>query len=90
MTDVATDGWAPWGPAIVTKDLIPDPQVLNIWTRRNGVIQQNATTGDMISIYDSSRRILAVRLSSLTFTVTDGINRISQRVSSAHALREPD
>ncbi|KAJ8473350.1 hypothetical protein ONZ45_g16328 [Pleurotus djamor] len=42
------DGWAPWGPAIVSTNLIPDPQTLNIWTRVNGVLQQNATTADMI------------------------------------------
>ncbi|PBK77108.1 hypothetical protein ARMSODRAFT_999475 [Armillaria solidipes] len=42
------DGWAPWGPAIVTTDIIPDPQVLNLHTKVNGVTQQNATTADMI------------------------------------------
>ncbi len=60
------DGYAPFGPAIVTTgmidwwlcicgalnrnpiDIIPDPQVLNIHTRVNGVTQQNATTADMI------------------------------------------
>ncbi|KAF7441369.1 hypothetical protein PC9H_001719 [Pleurotus ostreatus] len=42
------DGWAPWGPAIVSTNIITDPQALNIWTRVNGVLQQNATTADMI------------------------------------------
>ncbi|KAJ7153542.1 hypothetical protein C8R43DRAFT_449590 [Mycena crocata] len=42
------DGWAPWGPAIVSTSIIPDPQVLNLWTRVNGVTQQNDTTGSMI------------------------------------------
>ncbi|KAL0950440.1 hypothetical protein HGRIS_010389 [Hohenbuehelia grisea] len=42
------DGWAPWGPAIVSTNIIPDPQVLNIWTKVNGVTKQNATTADMI------------------------------------------
>jgi len=42
------DGWAPWGPAIVSTSIIPDPQVLNIWTKVNGVTKQNATTADMI------------------------------------------
>ncbi|KAJ7600719.1 hypothetical protein C8J56DRAFT_911097 [Mycena floridula] len=32
------DTWAPWGPAIT----------LNIWTKVNGVTQQNASTADMI------------------------------------------
>jgi len=42
------DGWAPWGPAIVSTNIIPDPQVLNLWTKVNGVIQQNDTTANMI------------------------------------------
>jgi 2-keto-4-pentenoate hydratase/2-oxohepta-3-ene-1,7-dioic acid hydratase in catechol pathway len=42
------DGWAPWGPAIVTTSLIPDPQVLNLWTKVNGVTMQNDTTASMI------------------------------------------
>lgn len=42
------DGWAPWGPAIVTKDVVPDPQALNIWTKVNGVTQQNSSTANMI------------------------------------------
>ncbi|KAJ7779530.1 hypothetical protein B0H14DRAFT_2962275 [Mycena olivaceomarginata] len=42
------DGWAPWGPAIVTTSLIPDPQVLNLWTKVNGVTMQNDTTANMI------------------------------------------
>jgi len=42
------DGWAPWGPAIVSTNIIPDPQVLNIWTKVNGITQQNDTTANMI------------------------------------------
>jgi len=42
------DGWAPWGPAIVSTSIIPDPQVLNIWTKVNGVMMQNDTTANMI------------------------------------------
>ncbi|PFH48532.1 hypothetical protein AMATHDRAFT_5730 [Amanita thiersii Skay4041] len=42
------DGWAPWGPAIVSTDVIPDPQTLNIWTKVNGVTMQNETTANMI------------------------------------------
>ncbi|KAF8887406.1 hypothetical protein BD779DRAFT_1441029 [Infundibulicybe gibba] len=42
------DGWAPWGPAIVSTNLIPDPQVLNIWTKVNGVTMQNSSTANMI------------------------------------------
>lgn len=42
------DGWGPWGPAIVTTDVIPDPQTLNLWTKVNGQTMQNASTADMV------------------------------------------
>ncbi|KAG7092309.1 hypothetical protein E1B28_008671 [Marasmius oreades] len=42
------DGWAPWGPALVTTDVIPDPQTLHLFARKNGELKQNATTADMI------------------------------------------
>ncbi|KAJ3763488.1 hypothetical protein EV360DRAFT_91858 [Lentinula raphanica] len=42
------DGWAPWGPALVTKDLIPNPQNLSIFAKVNGVTMQNDTTANML------------------------------------------
>ncbi|KAF7297114.1 Fumarylacetoacetate hydrolase domain-containing protein 2 [Mycena indigotica] len=42
------DTWAPWGPAIVSTNLIKDPQSLNLWTKVNGVTMQNDTTANMI------------------------------------------
>ncbi|KAG6897973.1 hypothetical protein C0992_007927 [Termitomyces sp. T32_za158] len=42
------DGWAPWGPAIVSTNVISDPQTLNIWTKVNGETKQNDTTANMI------------------------------------------
>lgn len=30
------DGWAPYGPGIVTSNIIKDPQALRIWTKVNG------------------------------------------------------
>ncbi|KAJ7153540.1 hypothetical protein C8R43DRAFT_1002429 [Mycena crocata] len=42
------DGWAPWGPAIVSTSIITDPQNLTVWTRVNGVLKQNETTFNMI------------------------------------------
>jgi 2-keto-4-pentenoate hydratase/2-oxohepta-3-ene-1,7-dioic acid hydratase in catechol pathway len=30
------DGWAPYGPGIVTRQIIKDPQALKIWTKVNG------------------------------------------------------
>lgn len=42
------DGWAPFGPAIVTHDVIRDPNALGIWTRLNGRTVQASNTRDMI------------------------------------------
>ncbi|KAJ7079957.1 hypothetical protein B0H15DRAFT_997648 [Mycena belliarum] len=42
------DGWAPWGPAIVSTSIIKDPQKLKLWTKVNGVMKQNDTTASMI------------------------------------------
>lgn len=42
------DGWAPYGPGIVRKDLIGDPQGLHIWTKVNGREVQRSETRDMI------------------------------------------
>ena len=42
------DGWAPFGPAIVSPDLIPNPQDLEIWTKVNGTEMQRSRTSDMI------------------------------------------
>ncbi|KAJ7237365.1 hypothetical protein C8J57DRAFT_1375517 [Mycena rebaudengoi] len=42
------DGWAPWGPAIVSTNIIKHPQNLHLWTKVNGVLKQNDTTASMI------------------------------------------
>ncbi|KAF7360680.1 Fumarylacetoacetate hydrolase domain-containing protein 2 [Mycena venus] len=42
------DGWAPWGPAIMSTNIIKDPQNLKLWTKVNGVLKQNDTTARMI------------------------------------------
>ncbi|WP_221585696.1 fumarylacetoacetate hydrolase family protein [Microbacterium sp. G2-8] len=42
------DGFTPVGPYVVTADEIPDPQALSIWTRVDGELLQDATTGQMI------------------------------------------
>ncbi|POR36679.1 Fumarylacetoacetate hydrolase domain-containing protein 2 [Tolypocladium paradoxum] len=44
----AFDGWAPYGPGIVSGNVIRDPQKLKIWTKVNGKTLQNGTTADMI------------------------------------------
>ena len=42
------DGWAPFGPGIVSPSIINDPQTLRIFTKVNGEIVQDSSTKDMI------------------------------------------
>lgn len=42
------DGWAPFGPGIVSSKLIPDPNNLQISTKLNGQTVQSSSTKDMI------------------------------------------
>ncbi|KAI9871867.1 MAG: hypothetical protein M1830_002353 [Pleopsidium flavum] len=42
------DGWAPFGPGIVSSSLIKDPQNLRISTKLNGKVVQESSTKDMI------------------------------------------
>lgn len=42
------DSFAPLGPWLVTKDEIPDPQNLRLWTEVNGVRRQDGSTSTMI------------------------------------------
>ncbi|KAJ8109290.1 hypothetical protein ONZ43_g6176 [Nemania bipapillata] len=42
------DGWAPFGPGIVSSQVIKDPQTLKISTRLNGKTVQESNTADMI------------------------------------------
>lgn len=42
------DGWAPYGPGIVSSALIKDPQALRISTKVNGKTVQDSSTKDMI------------------------------------------
>ncbi len=42
------DSFGPVGPYLVTKDEVPDPQALSLWTEIDGVRRQNGTTANMI------------------------------------------
>jgi len=42
------DSFAPFGPWLVTKDEVPDPQRLKLWLDVNGRRRQDGTTADMI------------------------------------------
>jgi 2-keto-4-pentenoate hydratase/2-oxohepta-3-ene-1,7-dioic acid hydratase in catechol pathway len=45
---VSLDSWFPWGPAIVTRDEVPDPDALSISLSLNGETVISGTTGDTI------------------------------------------
>jgi 2-keto-4-pentenoate hydratase/2-oxohepta-3-ene-1,7-dioic acid hydratase in catechol pathway len=49
------DGEAPIGPYITPKEFIPDPQLIHMTTRVNGVVKQDGETSDMI--YDVRHQI---------------------------------
>lgn len=57
------DTFCPLGPAIVTKDEIPDPNALHLSTMLNGQTMQNSHTGDMIF---SVRKLIAFLSGSTT------------------------
>jgi len=42
------DSFAPIGPWLVTRDEVPDPQALRVWSEVNGELRQNGNTADMI------------------------------------------
>jgi 2-keto-4-pentenoate hydratase/2-oxohepta-3-ene-1,7-dioic acid hydratase in catechol pathway len=42
------DGFTPTGPFVVTRDEIPDPQDLHIWTILDGQTMQDASTSQMV------------------------------------------
>jgi 2-keto-4-pentenoate hydratase/2-oxohepta-3-ene-1,7-dioic acid hydratase in catechol pathway len=44
----SADTFCPLGPWLVTRDEIPDPQALNLWTKVDGELMQNGTTADML------------------------------------------
>lgn len=44
----SADGFAPLGPWLVTRDEVPDPQNLRLWTEVDGVRMQDGTTADMV------------------------------------------
>ena len=64
------DTHLPLGPWIVTKDEIPDPQVLRITTRLNGVTKQDSNTRQMVF---SVQRIIAELSAGMTLYPGDVI-----------------
>lgn len=48
LTGKSSDGFAPVGPYVVTKDAVEDPNQLQLTTKVNGELRQNSNTSDMI------------------------------------------
>jgi 2-keto-4-pentenoate hydratase/2-oxohepta-3-ene-1,7-dioic acid hydratase in catechol pathway len=68
------DGFCPLGPAIVTRDEIPNPNDLRIKTTLNGQVMQDNTTGDMIfdvpSVIESLSSTMTLRPGAVILTGT--------------------
>ncbi|MGB7156703.1 MAG: fumarylacetoacetate hydrolase family protein [Tepidisphaeraceae bacterium] len=68
------DGFCPLGPAIVTKDEIPNPNGLAIKTILNGQTMQDLTTGDMIfdvpALIESLSSTMTLRAGAVILTGT--------------------
>jgi len=65
------DTFAPFGPAVVTADEIPDPQALALKTIRNGQVVQDSTTAEMIF---SVRKLIAFASEMVTLLPGDIIS----------------
>ena len=63
MVGKASDGFAPIGPWLVTRDRVPDPNNLKLQTFVNGVQRQDWTTKDMIF---NCRKLIAYVTSIMT------------------------
>jgi 2-keto-4-pentenoate hydratase/2-oxohepta-3-ene-1,7-dioic acid hydratase in catechol pathway len=68
------DTFCPLGPAIVTRDEIPNPNALRIKTILNGQVMQDHTTGDMIfdvpALIESLSSTMTLRAGSVILTGT--------------------
>jgi len=49
MKGKSADTFAPCGPWLVTRDEVPDPNKLRLWTRVNGETRQDSNTSDMLA-----------------------------------------
>src|SRR5207248_1493777 len=68
------DGFCPLGPAIVTRDEIPNPNALRIRSELNGQTMQDHTTSDMIfdvpALIESLSSTMTIRAGSVILTGT--------------------
>jgi 2-keto-4-pentenoate hydratase/2-oxohepta-3-ene-1,7-dioic acid hydratase in catechol pathway len=68
------DGFCPLGPALVTKDEVPNPNALRLRTLLNGKVMQDHTTGDMIfdvpALIESLSSTMTLRQGAVILTGT--------------------
>lgn len=68
------DGFAPYGPYLVTADEVPDPQVLPVTLDVNGVRRQDGNTADMIfsvaELVSFASRVYTLEPGDVIFTGT--------------------
>ncbi|MCL6640730.1 MAG: fumarylacetoacetate hydrolase family protein [Candidatus Rokubacteria bacterium] len=62
------DTFAPMGPAVVHRSLVPDPQALRLRTRVNGQVRQDSTTAHMVF---SVAQLISVLSAGLTLEPGD-------------------
>jgi 2-keto-4-pentenoate hydratase/2-oxohepta-3-ene-1,7-dioic acid hydratase in catechol pathway len=69
-----SDGFAPLGPWLVTRDLVPDPNNLRLQTRMNGEIRQDSNTSEMIfncrKLISYVTNIMTIEAGDILFTGT--------------------
>jgi len=74
MAGKMSDGFAPLGPWLVTRNLVPDPNDLRLQTRVNGEIRQDWNTRDMIfncrEIISYVSGIMTIKPGDIIFTGT--------------------
>ncbi|HVX42681.1 MAG TPA: fumarylacetoacetate hydrolase family protein [Mycobacteriales bacterium] len=68
------DGFAPYGPYLVTPDEIPDPQNLDVTLEVNGKVRQDGNTADMIftvaELVSFSSKLMTLEPGDVIFTGT--------------------
>ena len=82
------DRSCPIGPWVVTRDEIPNPQVLGLRLRVNGVVKQDGNTGDMIYPVDATIEWCSKGMTLLPGAVIatgtpDGVASLAPRRSSS-------
>ncbi|KWF06549.1 5-carboxymethyl-2-hydroxymuconate isomerase [Burkholderia pseudomultivorans] len=74
MAGKMSDGFAPLGPWLVTRDLVPDPNNLHLQTRMNGEVRQDSNTSEMIfnckEIISYVASIMTIEAGDILFTGT--------------------